>query len=129
VTSRLLQLHEEFIQQAQRPMRLGRLPIDPREHEAPILPTQRWVELDGSMRKEYAFRRPEDRDEFIVRLLAYERSVGHRASVGFDEGRVELTLTTGGVGRPTELDREYARFADGAFRELVYSPTHGADGA
>lgn len=121
----LKELHREFIEKANRPMSFGALPIDPKEAEAPILATDRWRIDNGVLVKQYLFRRPGDRDKFLMGLLDYERQVQHNAVIVVQADKVALKLTTHDVDRITELDKEYSRFADVLFRDVVYDPDHG----
>lgn len=121
----LKELHREFIEKANRPMSFGALPIDPKEAEAPILATDRWRTDNGVLVKQYLFRRPGDRDKFLMGLLDYERQVQHNAVIVVQADKVALKLTTHDVDRITELDKEYSRFADVLFRDVVYDPDHG----
>jgi len=120
--SRLMQLHEVFIEKAHRPMSFGGLPIRAREPEAPVVPMDRWREADGALYKTYRFREPHKRDAFIVALLNYEAEVQHNAQIRIDEAEVSLRIQTKTAERVTELDKEYARFADVVFKDLVSRP-------
>lgn len=122
---KLLLLHEQFIEKANRPMDLGRLPITAREAQTPILPTERWRNIDGSLVKKYIFRRPEDRDTFVMSLLGYERETQHNAEITINEEGVTIRVYTKDLEKVTELDKEYARFADALHRDVVYSVDHG----
>lgn len=117
-------LCREFIEKANRPMSFGRLPVEPHEAEAPIMAVERWREAGGALHKTYVFRRMNDRNSFVMQLLSYESSVGHNAEIHISADRIGLRLQTHDLGKPTELDREYARYADVLFRELVYSPSY-----
>jgi pterin-4a-carbinolamine dehydratase len=125
---KLTKLHEQFIEKAQRPMRFGALPVAPLPAEAPILVVDRWQEVAGALHKVYTFRRIEDRDAFVVNLLSYERATQHHATLTVDHDTVTLKLQTKDVDRVTNLDREYAKYADASFRELVYRSNHGDEG-
>lgn len=117
----LQRLHEEFIAMAQRPMSFGALPVEPQQPTAPIFAMERWKEADGALYKTYRFRRMADRGAFVSNLLSYEVQVGHHAELNIDHDEVSLRLQTKDVGKPTELDKEYARFADVLFKDLVHS--------
>lgn len=119
------QLHEAFIEKAQRPMSLGSLPIEPREPEVPLMAMERWREVNGALYKTYKFRRQHDRNDFIMQLLAYEASTEHNADININHDEVSLKLQTKDIGKATELDKEYARYADVLFKGLVYSPSYG----
>lgn len=118
----LKKLHEGFIAQARRPMTFGALPVSPKEAEAPIMAVERWREAGGALHKTYRFRRLSDRTAFVMQLLAYEESVEHNAEIHVSYDRISLKLQTHDVGKPTELDREYARYADVLFKDLAYRP-------
>lgn len=126
---KLQQLHEQFIEKAQRPMRFGALPINAREPEAPVLPMDRWREANGALYKTYKFRRMDDRNAFVMQLLSYETSTEHSADIQIDHDVISLKLQTKDLGKVSELDKEYARYADVLFRELVYSPRVEVDHA
>ena len=123
----LKQLHREFIEKANRPMTFGALPVEPKEAEAPLFPVERWREVDHVLVKTYQFRRDGDRDRFLMGLLEYERQVQHNATLVVQADRVGLRLTTHDIDRVTELDKEYARFADVLFKDVVYDPEHGTE--
>lgn len=118
-------LHREFIEKANRPMSFGALPIDPKEAEAPLMAVDRWREHENTLLKTYQFRREGDRDKFLMGLLEYEREVGHNALIVIQADKVALKLSTHDVDRITELDKEYARFADVLFKDVVYCPDYG----
>lgn len=120
--SKLTQLHEEFIEKAHRPMSFGGLPIRAREPEVPVVPMDRWREADGALHKTYRFREMDHRDAFVVALLGYERDTQHNAQIHIDESNVSLRIQTKTAERVTELDKEYARFADVVFKDLVSRP-------
>lgn len=103
-------------------MTFGALPVRARVPEAPIVPMDRWREADGALYKTYRFREPEWRDQFIVALLNYERDVQHNAQIRIDEDEVSLRIQTKTAERVTELDKEYARFADCVFKDLSSRP-------
>jgi len=112
-----------FIEKAHRPMDFGGLPIRARTAEAPIIPMDRWKEAAGALYKTYKFREPDQRDGFIMALLSYERDVQHNAQIRIDEGEVSLRIQTKTAERVTELDKEYAKFADCVFKDIVSRPT------
>lgn len=124
----LKKLHEAFIEKANRPMSFGALPVDPKEPEVPLMAVERWREVDGCLVKKYQFRREGDRDTFLMTLLQYEKEVKHNAVIMIDGDVIALKLTTHDVDRVTELDKEYARFADASFKDVVYSPGYGTEG-
>lgn len=114
-------LHESFIAKANRPMQFGKLPVDPKEAEVPVLAVDRWRRSNGALTKTYSFRRTGDRERFINSLLDYELDVQHNAVMTVDGPNVSLRLTTHDINDVTELDKEYAAFADVSFKDIVYS--------
>ncbi len=128
MSGQLQRLHERFIEKANRPMDFGRLPVRPKQPDAPVIAIDRWQEAEGALYKTYRFRRSTDRADFVMQLLAYEASVHHNAQIKIDEGEVEIKLTTKDLEKVTERDKEYARYADVLFRGLVYSQRHGDEG-
>jgi len=125
---KLVDLHDEFIKNAERPMDFGRLPVSPRRAEAPVVAVDRWDDRDGRLVKAFRFRRPDDRATFVAELFAYEKEAGHHATMEIDEDSVTLRLFTRDTGKASELDREYARFADQLYRDVSYAPETGYTG-
>ena len=118
----LKQLNREFIERAQRPMDFGNSPISAKEAQAPIIASNKWTLQDDSMVKEFKFRRIDDRETFVNELFKYEREVQHNAVMTIDHDVITLKLTTKDIGKPTEIDKEYASFADVLFKDVVYCP-------
>lgn len=122
MTSKLQQLHEQFIEQANRPMDFGGSPIKAQRPVPVIVPVDRWTSSEAGLRKKFLFRRPEDRTRFITDMLEYEEQVQHHAEMTIREGEVTLVVITKDVERVTEVDKEYAAFADSVFKDVVFSP-------
>jgi pterin-4a-carbinolamine dehydratase len=120
---RLSHLHEEFIDKAHRSMLFGRLPVKPLESGVAIVPSEKWEKLESPLRlrKHYNFMSQEKRNLFVAELFEYETKTGHNATITVEEGKVTLDVRTKDVDQITELDKEYAKFADVLFRDVVYS--------
>lgn len=118
---KLTDLHDEFIKNAEQPMSFGRLPVFPKQAEAPIVAVNRWENHDGQLVKTFSFRRPEDRETFVIELFAYEREVGHHATMTVEQDKVSLRLFTHDTGKASELDCEYAKFCDVLFKDIAFS--------
>lgn len=119
----LKRLHEEFIEISRRPMQMGRNPISPKNNGLPIVAMNKW-EAQGSpkkLSKTYKFRRLSDRTIFVNELLEYEEKVKHNADIFMSEDIVRVELVTRDVQQITELDKEYARFSDETYKEIVIS--------
>jgi len=119
----LSRLHEEFIDAARRPMTFGRLPIKPVEGDVAIIAVDRWTKVDSPkrLRKTYKFRSQKLRNSFIRDLLDYEDEIQHNATITIDEGQVTLDVRTKDVDQITEIDKEYAKYADVLFKDIVYN--------
>ncbi len=123
---KLSDLHEEYIERANRSMNMGKLPIDPKEPETPILPSNRWMKSENTLVKTYTFRRWQDRERFVIGLFAYESKVEHNAEMLIKQYDVTVMVRTENIG-VTELDYEYARFSDGLYKDVVYSLDHARE--
>lgn len=120
----LSKLHEEFMDKARRPMTFGSLPVIPRAADLPVIPVNKWVKRDNALHKTYVFRLQEQRNQFVKDLLDHEVEVGHHADVFISESEVALTLQTKDIKEVTELDKEYASWADEHYKDVVYSVSH-----
>ena len=123
---KLLRLHEEFIDKARRPMSFGRLPIIPTKDDLAIIPVNKWEKKESPVRlqKTFLFRDVSLRNRFLQELLDHEQEVGHHAKITLDKESVVVELRTKDVNQVTELDKEYSRFADLAFKDVVYNPVN-----
>lgn len=98
-------------------------PVKARER-VPILPANRWLLVNKSqLVKLYRFESVDARNDFVNQLFSHENNIGHRAKfvIAFDEGKiptVELTLRTPGIDVITELDKEFAKYADLVYRDI-----------
>jgi pterin-4a-carbinolamine dehydratase len=120
---KLANLHEVFIDKARRPMSFGKLPIEPLENGAAIIPVDKWEKVASPtrLRKTFNFMSQEKRNEFVQGLFEYETKTRHNAMITVDEDKVTLDVRTKDVDQITELDKEYAKFADVLFRDVVYN--------
>lgn len=126
---RLSSLHEEFIDKSKRSMLFGKLPIQPLKGDVAIMPSEKWERVDSPLRlrKGYSFMSQEKRNAFVAELFEYETKTGHNATITIEEGRVTLDVRTKDVDQITELDKEYAKYADVLFRDVVYSSVNDED--
>jgi pterin-4a-carbinolamine dehydratase len=120
---KLQSLHEEFIDKARRPMTFGRIPIKPIEGDVAIVATEKWKKVDSPtrLRKTYKFRTQHQRNLFVSELFGYEEKTTHNATITVEEGQVTLDVRTKDVDQVTEIDKEYAKFADVLFKDVVYN--------
>lgn len=106
----------EYISSAERPIIPSR--NDPSKA---IIAIERWAEVDGCMKKTYKFMSVKVRNKFLTSLLEYEEEVGHNAEIRVDHDNISLSLITKNINRVTELDKEYCRFADLSFKDVMYN--------
>lgn len=119
----LKRLHESFIDKARRPMSFGKLPIAPLASGAAIIPVDRWeiVESPKRLHKAYKFMSNDLRNAFVEGLFDYEQKIGHNAKITVEENKVTLDVYTKDIDQVTELDKEYAHYADVLFKDVVYN--------
>lgn len=120
----LKRIHENFIKRADAGI-AKRLPVTPTKVDPPLVAVERWRDVNGMLVKRYRFRRIDDRIRFIEGILEYEGEVQHHATIMIEGDSVGLRIKTHGVDVVTELDREYAKFADVLYKDVVYSQAEG----
>jgi len=122
VMKTLTDLHESFINKAREPIVKGILPVQPKEGFLPVVAVNTWKKSEDYYVKKFEFRVQTHRNEFIKQLLEYEDEVNHNAKMVIDEGTVVLMLQTKDLKRITEIDKEYAKYADAAYKDVVLIP-------
>lgn len=115
----LANLHEAFINKAREPMIKGSLPVQPKEDFLPIIAMNVWKKSQEFYVKKFEFRKQKHRNDFIKILLEYEDEVEHNAKMVINEGFVVLMLQTKDIEKVTELDKEYAKYADAVYKDVV----------
>jgi pterin-4a-carbinolamine dehydratase len=118
---KLTQLHENFIKGSMAPMPWGHAPIKATKSMPPIIPVEKW-EIKGDpkfLTKTYRFQSTRARNEFLKILLGYEEESNHGSSMMIRDEIVKISLRTKTVEEITSLDREYAKFADDAFKDVI----------
>jgi len=120
---KLINLHEIFIDKARRPMSFDKLPIEPLENDTAIIPVDRWEKVASPLRlrKTFKFMSQQKRNEFVQGLFEYETKTRHNATITIDEDEIVIDVRTKDIDQITELDKEYAKFADILFREIAYN--------
>ncbi len=117
----IINLHENFISAARRPMNFDKLPIAPATVDLPVIPTNKWKKTETSLEKKLLFPDKIQRNKFILKLFEYEEDVGHNAHIYIEDNEVMLVLSTHDINKVTELDKEYARYIDELYKESLYS--------
>lgn len=102
-------------------MNFDKLPIAPVVADLPVIPTNKWKKTDSSLEKKFLFPDKLQRNRFIKKLFEYEEDVGHHASIYIENDEVMLVLSTHDVNKVTELDKEYAKYVDETYKEILYS--------
>ena len=122
----LKHLHEEFIEQSRRPMVFGKLPVQTREADVPVIAVDKWRQVGEkkTLTKTFKFRLIDDRNFFVRKLFKHEDEVQHPVMLFIDGDKVTLGLITHGIDQVTAQDKEFASFADALFKEIVYSVKH-----
>jgi len=119
----LKKLHEAYFDRTFKSSKYA-LPVVPKEVDVPIIPSSKWVIKDSFLLKKFAFLSTEKRNIFIRELLDYESQINHHASLLVEEEFVEVKLITKNINQVTSVDKEYAKFADVLFKDLMYNQTH-----
>lgn len=117
---KLTQLHEEFLDAARRPMSFDRLPVLPKGVDVPVIATNAWIKKNNSLSKKFEFMSKDMRNKFVLELFEHEEDVGHHAKIHVSEDDVTVFLQTKDIEQITELDKEYAKYADLVYKDVVY---------
>jgi pterin-4a-carbinolamine dehydratase len=128
----MVQLNKLFIERANAPtVRPSNGPVVPKQREdigvGYVAVMSQWQSLDNPKRlvKKYNFMRTDWRTRFVNELMAYEDSVSHYGVLTVTEESVLVEVWTKNVDIVTELDKEYAIYADSLYRDIVYSISDG----
>lgn len=132
---KLLEMYNNFVANDGNTI-TPRVPIVPRDSNIPVIRTNRWLKTRDDvlgvekLMKEYEFSSKISKVQFITGLSSYEEQIQHHANIQIEfqeetpQFRVRLELWTRNINQVTELDKEYARFADTLYRELLYNDKH-----
>lgn len=129
----LVEINSKFIKRARKVLVENiSLPVkvsDERDNVA-IKPAHRWEIKEDPKRlhRQYEFREQHQRRDFIIGLLDYEAETSHQATLTLVDDSVYVDVWTKGIDQPSELDKEYAKFADSLYRDIVYSTAHEETG-
>lgn len=122
----LKKLHEEFIRNSNVELPgVHRLPIKAVKSDTPLIPQNRWEVVKDStghayMSKTFEFLSIHDRNMFIRDMLTYEEEFEHCSSMTTTDNSVTLVITTKSIGI-TEIDKDYARYADETFKDVTFN--------
>lgn len=100
----------------------GKMPISAKKANIPIIATERWVKTSNNeLRKKYLFKSFNEKRSFIIQILDYEMQTQHPTNIVSYEDCVILILQTKDVEDVTDIDKEFAKYADIIFKDIVYS--------
>lgn len=119
---KLVELHREFIDRTKRPMISNDLPIRVSNLDKPIIAIEKWKVEDGKLSKKYMFESYDDRNRFLKSIIEYETQIGHHSVLEINDLSIKMCLITKDVNKITEIDKEFAKYADIIRRDLVYKP-------
>lgn len=92
-------------------------PISAKQRQQ-IVPIERWIDEPEFLQKTFKFRRAIDRNDFVVELFEYEKQIKHLGKIEIVDDSVTVTLQTKTIELVTELDKEYAKFADVLYKDI-----------
>ena len=121
---KLSRLHEEFLEKARQPMQFGKLPVNPKASDVPVIAVDKWIKSDSSLKKTFRFRLSAQRNDFLRQILEHEEEVGHHSELAVQKESVSVKLQTSGVDQITELDKEFAKWLDELYKDVMYSNSH-----
>jgi len=129
----LLEMHERLASDVGSTI-APRFPVVPQNPSAPVVKTNRWIvsrdDVMGGVQKlskTYDFDDSFQRNMFVSELFSYEERTQHRADISIRNNEdspmftVAVTLWTRNIGQVTNLDKEYAAYADSIYREVMYN--------
>lgn len=99
----------------------------------PIIPQDRWVLCDKRyLRKRFLFDNLECRNLFVIQLLQYEELKRHHADieVSCDSSKkpiVNIRVQTKAIDCISDLDKEYAKYADVIYAEILRQVAYELD--
>ena len=85
-----------------------------------LVPQNKWDLVNNkTLEKKFYFKSIEKRNNFIEKLFEYENKKNHHAIILISEDVVKIILSTKKLHMVTELDKEYASYADSVFSDLM----------
>lgn len=100
----------------------GKMPVSPKNANVPVIATERWIKTTSNeLRKCYTFKTFDEKKLFVSQILGYELQTQHPVKLTSHEDRVILVLQTQGVEDVTDIDKEFAKYADIVYKDIVYN--------
>lgn len=85
-----------------------------------LVPQNKWDLVNNkTLEKKFYFKSTEKRNNFIDKLFDYEKNKNHHATIIISQEIVKIILMTKRLSMVTELDKEYASYADSVYSDLM----------
>lgn len=122
---KLVDIHKNYIKESVRSIVDNSLPIKAKLPESPIMAIEKWRQTDdGAIVKRFIFESDADRNRFVISLINYELEKGHHSKMLIEKDSVTIKLITKDVGKLTELDKAYSKYADIIRKDIAYNTMH-----
>lgn len=115
--NKLLMLNESLVEKVQKNTFQPAFPI--KASKPPINAIAAWEKDGNKLTKTFSFKEVFARNSFITQLLSYESEKGHYGRFWVLRDRVKVTVSTEGLTKPTELDKEYSKGVDAIYKDCV----------
>lgn len=89
--------------------------------EIPIIASEKWIIKEKHLCKKFHFFSIKDRNLFMLELLMKEHKTGHYAKFIVAQDYISIALITKNINSITELDKEYAKYADFVYKDVSYA--------
>jgi pterin-4a-carbinolamine dehydratase len=97
--------------------------IKPEKRELPIQADSKWKVIEENdskfLEKTFVFVDLNKRTYFIGEILAKEEETRHFAHIEIYKRSVKITLQTKNIDVVTELDKEYSKFIDTVYTDII----------
>jgi len=93
-------------------------PIEPKER-LPVFVFDRWNLTKDGLMKSYKFQDRKQLRYFISSIIEYEEQIQHSAKIDILGTKVGITIITETIEIVTEIDKEYARYVDVVYRDVM----------
>lgn len=84
-----------------------------------LVPQNKWLEKDNGIEKVFYFFDTKRRNRFLNFIFKYEEENKHHADILIKENYIKIRLKTKDINQVTELDKEFAKFADDSFIDVI----------
>lgn len=128
----LVEINKRFLERAMPVSVPSSVPIIPvvNNQDTAVIAVEKWHAKNDPKRlcKTFRFRLFEQKRAFVVSLLNYEAEVSHSAAIKINvDDSVSIEVWTKDVEVISELDKEYAKYCDVLYKDIVYSCAYGSE--